>query len=606
MLATGHARESCPERYTMLDTPIIQSLLLCVSAALIFAAGCGNANNGGDPRACNFNEDCAQPREYCDIVTSQCAAYECIEDEDCATGERCNTIINKCVDKPMTSPDMGMGNNATPDMQPSDNNPANNPTNNTTPSNTQQNNSAMSDTTPPSLTGVSPDPGSEIGPDTVFELTFSEPMDPISISEYTFFLENSLGQNIDLEVTYEEASNKAILTPERPLQSAGRYELIVKTFARDLAMNSLDRESKYDYFTPYEEPAQNAALAAKWAPIVYQGLASTSGNAWRRDFPVAIDFDGDWTANNNRARMESAPASNYTATVYYQVLESHSQLFIFYMTYYPARTLRDTGTGMDEQYEHDMTGAMFVIDKASDQLVLVEGLRVEQDTDTLIAFLRSGAGLSLPGEGRLKANFDPATLVDGRRYPLYIPGGRHEACNWHIDEIRQLSDACRHDAREFLADTGIKLLPGEQGGSVTGASTNGEGLLETTYKLRPFAEAFWVRRDSYGQEGLFDRGFSYSPKENRPKGPNEDSGLLIPRNLNSDDETSYGKTPFVWLVRAGDSNDGQWFLDPTWTVTRRYSIPDSITWSQDYCYHPFFEIDERGAQAACPNHEGAQ
>ena len=75
---------------------------------------------------------------------------------------------------------------------------------------------------------------------------------------------------------------------------------------------------------------------------------------------------------------------------------------------------------------------------------------------------------------------------------------------------------------------------------------------------------------------------------------------MLPRELSSEQEASFGKTPYRWLERPARTNAGQWLIDPAWSLPRRYALPDSMSWSRDYCDNLFLGVDERGARPACP------
>lgn len=569
--------------------------LLLLTPLAISATGC---SEDGDANKCAFNEDCATPEEYCDVATSTCKRHECFEDAECTEAQRCNTLTNRCV--PRQAPDFGApaNNSSGGDMGMSANNNTSANNANTATNNTSAN-SDTADNMAPSVLSVTPAPGAEISEEGVeFSIVFSEPMDPISISPFSILLEDALGGAVELEVTYDEAARAATATPTARLEGASRYTLTINRFSRDVAENVLDQDYTYDYFTPFEEDAGERALAERWAPVIYQEIAATEQLSWRWDMPGRVDFDGDWEAADNLD--EAIAAVDYPATVYYHVTESSTQIFIFYILYYPARVEQSAQTGQKVRREHDFTGAVFVVDKETDALVLVEGLRVERDTDTMISYLNSDGGMGLPGEGRIKGTFSTAELEGGRRYPLYVPAERHEACNWLDPEPRPPFDTCVHPRGAFAA-RGAVLRPGEQGQSWEEGVASGDNQRELTYALASFAGSFWARRDAYGPEALYERGSTYTPDGMRPSGVNPGEPLLLPNRLASDDPESYGKAPFQWLELATRSNGGQWLLDPAWSLAQRYSVPDSMTWSQQYCANLFFGVDQRGQASECPD-----
>jgi hypothetical protein len=593
------------------------SLGWVLAASLAWGAGLGC--NGPDAQTCRFNADCVEPREYCDAATSRCAQFECIEDGDCATGERCNTIARVCIaddlpDADAGDPDSGGGGEDadTPACPPGQVEAA--VTGQglgcwrtcTVPSDCpldeqcevhsgesvcvpgEQTNNG--DTTPPTVTSVTPDPSAgTLTPDASFAIAFSEPMDPISISEFSVILEDLQGTQVPLSIAYDEQTQVATATPRSPLASATRYELTVNTFARDAARNFMAADQTFVYYTAFEESAEAAALALKWAPLVYQELHSVGGLEWRYDVPSRVDFDGDIVASNNKANALTAP--NYKAHVYYHVTRSTTQTFIYYVMYYPTRALVSSDSGNRVQYEHDMTGAVFVVDEASDELLLVEGMRLEDGQDILISYLRGGSGVDIPGAERVKGTFSAGDLEGGTRYRMYVPAGRHEACYWRDDQPRPPLDICRHPSGGYT-NQGVLLRPGAAQGY--DEATQGPDGPQIEYGLEPLAQLFWLRRDSYGAQGLFERGFTYRPDGDRPAGPDEDTRLVLPNRLNSSDAETFGDSPFQWLVQGTDNNPGQWLIDPAWTLPRRYSFPQRVTWSQEYCDNLFLSID------ACP------
>ena len=582
-------------------TPRALLLAALTTTLLLTAPACGGGGSG-DPTQCNFNDDCAQPHEYCDFKSSLCTPYECTQDSDCEEGQKCSVITNTCFEftppgntTPNTTPNNSTDNNATTP-------PVTTPTNNGT-----GNNSTRPDAIRPSVSSVSPMAGAQISPDTVFEITFSERMEPITVAPTTIVLESELGGAVELEVTYMDTGFRARATPKTALQDATSYTLTIKDTIRDVAYNTLDKEYSYKFYTSYDARAGDLSLAKKWAPLLYQELADRT--QWRLDVPTRVDFDGDWDASNNLESVATTPAGGYGATVYYHVTESFTQLFIYYVLYYPARIERDSATGIQTVHEHDFTGAVFVIDKASDRLLFVEGPRITRDSDLLISFLNRDGGVSLPGEGRIRGKFGDGDLADGTHYPFYVPAKRHEACNWDDPEVRPPFDTCVHPARDFNGgkEQGILFKQGEQAQGLEAAVANADGMLEATYALAPLAQFLWLRRDSYGSTALFGQGFSYSPDGGRPDGPtlageSEPSRLFLPRNLASNEDAFYGKTPFHWLVAPTKGNVGQWMIDPAWTMIQRYSMPESVSWSTKYCYDLFLGVNV-DPNATCPDRQ---
>lgn len=545
----------------------------------------GCDNNEDPAPQCQFDGDCIQKREKCDKPTGQCIKLdvpECAKQADCFGLERCQLPAGICV-VPMDKPEMSMmdmTDMTTQDMPKMDM-PKDMPIED-----------QSGDRIPPKVTNVSPNPqDTTIAADQTFTVTFSEPIDPISVSEFSVKLKDS--QNTDIELTLTLSNNDQTLTikPNTPLARASGFTLILKQFLRDPALNNLDKEYTYNYVTEYVESAEQRQLAEKWAPYIYQGIKDATNTAWRSDIPSTVDFDGDFRSANNKDNLNRGNI-DYRAHVYYHVTSSKTHHFLYYILYYPTRTIFESNSGKDEVYEHDMTGAVFVIDRGADQLVFVEGVRVETNTDQLISYALRGSGYDPPGE-LIRRKFDANTLEDTSHYPMYIPAERHEACNWHDEQPRPPLDLCKHPQADFPGGkaNGVILKPGMPQ-ALPEATTDANGYKQMTYALVPFASTFWLRRSEVGSQGLFSNAFVYKPEGSRQAGFTADGPAhLLPTTLSSNGMTSYGKTPFQWLVRGARNNAGQWMIDPAYELRQRYTVPGGDTsWSQEYCDNLFMNI----------------
>ncbi|MEM1347984.1 MAG: Ig-like domain-containing protein [Myxococcota bacterium] len=186
----------------------------------------------GAPSAdrCTFDADCAEPREFCDTATLRCVAHECIDDSMCSSARVCNRSTNSC-ERPTPSSDMPADVPLRPADLPADLPPPDMP---------------LADTTPPEVLRITPAAGSDIARDQTFTLTFSEPLDPLSVSEFSIILQDAAGDQVALDIDYDRDVTVA-LTPNSMLHNAKRYTLVLKTFLRDLALNDLAMELRFDY-----------------------------------------------------------------------------------------------------------------------------------------------------------------------------------------------------------------------------------------------------------------------------------------------------------------------------------------------------------------------
>lgn len=561
--------------------------LLLLSATLCLQLSACSDEEAPERPECYFDADCISPTERCDRLAGACVKVtqtRCTKDQDCAANQSCALPQGVCQAK--TTPTVDMGDDlGAKDMAPNQ-------------EDMPQVNNNPGDTTAPTIAAVDPEPyGAAIAPEQQFKITFSERMDPISISQYSILLEDSQGSATELEVSYD-GQLTATATPKTSLAKSTAYKLTINTFARDLNFNALAQDSVYSYVTDDEPDARLAQLAQTWAPWIHQGIDDLTGFQWRADMPSSVDFDGDFEAGNNQDSMLLGTV-DYRAKVYYHVTESPTHLFIYYVLYYPKRVQRDDTTGQDVAYPHDMTGAVFVVDKAEDKLVIVEGLRVGERSDTLISYTLSGSAYDAPSES-IKARFNAGELIDAKRFPWYIPAKRHESCNFKDDAPRPPIDVCFHDKSDFPGGPtkGAILKPGAQGQSLDDATVNAQGIKELSYELIPLSGLFWLRRNEYGPQALFDRAFTYSPAgTDRPAGFDDETRHLLPNKLYSATTPSFGKTPFRWLYKSSTNNPGQWLMDPAYELRQRYT---TSTWSEEYCDNLFFNIKRTDLNGCTP------
>lgn len=523
---------------------------------LFFAAACGKDDNG-EEASCTSDLDC--PDGLC--VHGACEPQTC---------------LNNCPE-PDDELDMSLEDtgNGEPDVRPEPDMGAPRP---------DVGDDMEYDNVPPQVVDVTPaDDATDVAVDTTVTVTFDEAMRATTLNVQSVELRDASNTRVPASIAYDEATFTATLTPDAPLTGGNPYRVVVTTFVRDEAGNALTEEYTWRFYTLFEQPPEIAELAAKWAPVIFQGLSAESGPVANLDIPTSVDFDGNLRARDNRSNSARGSA-RVEATVYYTVTQSETHTFITYVLYYAGRV-----TSLGDEHEHDFTGATFVIDRATDSLVLVEGVRVQQGSDAVIAFKPSDSAVT--GSGRLDT-YPVDANVDGR-YPMYVPAGVHEACNFPVEGDPPF---CLHNAGEMPEGTsmGVVLRPGDAGQRLNDAVENPDtGFRELTYQLVPIGATLWMWRTNVGNDELWEQTATYAPLgEDRPATDTTGSPIVLPTRLVSDDETSYGKSPFQWLRSPSETNYGQWLIDPTVMLTARYEFGES--WSTDYCYNPFLGLDRRG------------
>ncbi len=106
-------------------------------------------------------------------------------------------------------------------------------------------------------------------------------------------------------------------------------------------------------------------LAFHHAPIHYQDTDSTY---YPGDYITAIDYDSDWTSNNN---WDNLNGGQWPATAYYSVVESCSHYFITYAFFHP----RDwDDKAFKDEHENDLEGALFIVRKTNSMYGKLDGM----------------------------------------------------------------------------------------------------------------------------------------------------------------------------------------------------------------------------------------
>lgn len=539
----------------------LRALFLVVLLAA--SMGCGKDEPA---TTCSTSADCSSDELCQDGECTAVSEEECSGDPDCPGGYVC--VSNMCQ---QIQQDMGPSNNGMPDMGNNE---------------VDMNN----DNIAPTVTMVTPAAGTEgIAVDTSFTVTFSESLRPTSVNIQNLALRDASNTDVAAMVTYDDATKSATLTPSAPLAFGAPYRLVANEFIRDPAGNPLAEQFTANYYTVFEEPAGVAQIARDWAPVIYQSLGSAAGGVVNTDIPTKINFDNNFTARDNKENAQRG-TTRTTAAVYYNVIESKTHYYVLYVLYYPMR--KDTA---GESFEHDFTGMVMVLAKGANglELKLVEGVDIQTGTDAALGFKPQSSDVQGIAAPQNLETFDDAAIMSGR-YPLFIPSGEHEACNWAVDGR---PPHCPFNAGEFPNgnENAVIMRPGMVGQQFAQAVDPGTGIKEMTYELLPLGGTLWAHRVDVGTEALWQQTNIYQPEGmDRPTTTTSGSPVVLPNRLSSDDETTFGKPPFQWLQTSAAAA-GQWLLDPAYVLPARYGFGD--TWSLEYCYNVFFDLNLRGHPA---------
>jgi hypothetical protein len=114
------------------------------------------------------------------------------------------------------------------------------------------------DTTPPTVSGISPAAGStNVTTTAAATVTFSETLDASTVNANTVFLRNAAGTVIPTTLTYNAASRTVTLTPSGALANSTSYTIVVKGGAagiKDAAGNALASDVTSSFTTASNTP----------------------------------------------------------------------------------------------------------------------------------------------------------------------------------------------------------------------------------------------------------------------------------------------------------------------------------------------------------------
>lgn len=327
-----------------------------------------------------------------------------------------------------------------------------------------------------------------------------------------------------------------------------------------------------------------AHVARRYAPFIYHAAHPTRG---RQDVISNIDFDGDWTGNNN---WENFERYQLRPTVYYAVLETATHYFIAYHLFHPRDWNRFT-VWLNDTHENDGENLQVVVRKSDGRVVLL--WTQAHYRSRVYAVLGSGIA---SGAEKIAGSFD---TVDSRGVP--VEGAPHaavfvEAYGHGIygtrDGASQLTLA-PDGAYRFRNGSGLLFRPARPGEAVAEPQRYDHG--EVPYMLDSLTVKLWpgVRDGTLVGDGrLLDRPYPYRDQRVRVGVPRYYDGDRFSGPLGPD----RGISPFALDFHFRRGTLGALFFDPA----RRYAERLTITgaWSREYVEYPFSTATGEPAPAA--------
>ncbi|HWW74445.1 MAG TPA: hypothetical protein VNZ44_03565 [Pyrinomonadaceae bacterium] len=346
------------------------------------------------------------------------------------------------------------------------------------------------------------------------------------------------------------------------------------------------------------ESAADRAIAARFAPVVYQAL----GDHPRGDYITDFDFDGDWRGDNNWANADDRrfPLKAY---VYYSLSETATHYFIHYAFFHP-RDYKGGGargavlseaikegvrrggkydpTGLSSEavlaHENDMEGCLVVVRKngaypALGAVVVVETLAHDR-------FLKYAA------EGFAANGFARVGVEDGRPLVYVEPKG-HGVSAFDAAK-RQENDAAKRQAKPS------PLLVYRFGGRAGNPEEAKDG--EVAYELLPMLTTLWPRaRKGVGETFGAARAYRLASLSVRVSGKPSSRKLNVTAGsafLGKVGAANAARPPWGWFDRDERAEPaGAWFFDPAGTIKRHFRLGDDF--SVQYLYAPFLGVTRR-------------
>ena len=109
----------------------------------------------------------------------------------------------------------------------------------------------VNDTTPPTVTDWAPT-GTGVAITTNITATFSEPINESTLNNETLIVENSTGNAIAGDVTYDSATRTVTFDPTANLEYNETYNVTITTGVADLAENNMASEFRWNFTTEAE------------------------------------------------------------------------------------------------------------------------------------------------------------------------------------------------------------------------------------------------------------------------------------------------------------------------------------------------------------------
>jgi len=338
-------------------------------------------------------------------------------------------------------------------------------------------------------------------------------------------------------------------------------------------------------------------IAARFAPIFYQGL----GEKRRNDYITNFNFDGDWRGDNNWTNSEDA-RFHLKAYIYYAVSETPTHFFIHYAVFHP-QDYKGNGKGgailseilregvkhggkydptglLDEaalSHENDMEGCLVVVLKAGTDIERARTVYVE----------------TLAHNHFLKYTTEATTEGDSNRRPEIVKAEREHPLLY--------VEPKGHGIQAYLASEKQSPRNGLLIYSFKGQADDPESKHadEVGYDLIPLYETLWPLARK-GVNGTFGAVYKYTTlnvsflqTQGQPLKRQVNLGTLGTAFSGSVGASNIARPPWGWFdLNEREQPLGGWFFDPAGTIKRHFNLGEEF--SIVYMHAPFLGIFREG------------
>jgi hypothetical protein len=559
-------------------------------------AGACSADSSSDSGPCRTETDCPGGFVCEDGV---CVADGCDGDEDCAGGQLC--VGGVCVDDtPDGSGDAGTdaGTDAADAADTTDTGDTTDAADTADGDSGADGSGADADVIedidwgPLAYTIDPPNDTTGVALDATVRVDFNQPMNSLRFIPANLTVETYEGVESGRRIEYDPTTfvlslaprlEDGLLPPATPIYF--RMEEFIGTESGETLGDPVVTRFVTRGFLGAE---YHEALAATYAPVIYQQIERSGIDTF-----TSFEFDGDDDLTNNLdSAQRPAPNPGY---MYFDVVETDTHFFITYVLYYAGMEQNPTATA-----EHDLWGVQVIVEKVpADPLGKLWAVTTLQRSDYKAWAMEESwydGGTVARGED-IVARLDATELEGGRRVPLFVESGAHDACM-----VGRPSGRCRPvtsgDGAPFEEETrGVVYRPGGVAQRVGDAADDA-----LTYALLPWTEAVWMRRDLTAGDGApFGGTNEYLPPALDDSGERFRPGVgrFFPATLAyAHDGDSFGELPYTWARdEAFPPDSGLYFVDPAWLAAEKWELPEGA--STDYCFNPALGIDARAARVTC-------